>query len=110
MDKKDKHQMLTMQLVVLFQSAALQQMGKLKSPVTDKIERDLQQAQLSIDMIEMLHTRMKPSLDADEERMFSGVLQELRLNYVDEVSKEQNAPTPSGQEPTPQAQPAGSPE
>jgi ribosomal protein L12E/L44/L45/RPP1/RPP2 len=91
MEKKEKHQMLTMQLLFLFQSAALQQMGKLKNPITDKIDRDLAQAQVSIDMVDMLYTRMKATLDSDEERMFTSALQELRLNFVDEVTKEQNA-------------------
>ena len=73
----------------MFQTAALQHMGKLKNPLTDKIERDLQQAQISIDMLEMLHSKMKGNLTSEEERILSNVLQELRLNYVDEVTKEQ---------------------
>ena len=76
-----------MQLVSLFQFAALQQMGKVKNPITDKIERDLVQAQSSIDMLEMIYTKMKPGLSHDEERMLSIILQELRLNFVDESSK-----------------------
>jgi hypothetical protein len=87
MDAKEKQSMLLMQLVVLFQSTALQHMGKLKNPMTDVIERDLQQAQISIDMIAMLQDRMKGNLSEEEERMLSSVLRDLRLNYVDEVNK-----------------------
>ena len=90
MDYKEKDELLLTQLILMFQTAALQQMGKLKNPTTDKIDVDLPQAQISIDLLEMLHKKMKGNLTGDEERIFSTVLQELKLNYVDEVSKHQN--------------------
>lgn len=89
MDQKEKNEFLLSQLIFMFQSAALQQMGKLKNPMSDAIERDLSQAQISIDMLEMIHTKTKGNLSPEEERMFKQVLQELRLNYVDEAMKQQ---------------------
>ena len=113
MDNKEKQTFLLTQLVLMFQTAALQQMGKLKNPMTDKIEKDLSQAQISIDMLDMLYTKMKSNLLPDEEKMFSTVLQELKLNYVDEVAKAKTQPdrttssssqsTASPSEPTPQS-------
>jgi hypothetical protein len=96
MDHNDKHTVLLAQLVSMFHFAALQQMGKLKNPMTDKIERDLQQAQATIELIEMLHSKMKGNLNVEEEKMFSSILQEVKLNYVDEVGK----PQPAGDPPT----------
>jgi hypothetical protein len=87
MDANERQSMLLLQLIALFQSTALQQMGKLKNPITDKVEKELEQAKISIDMIDMLQTKMKGNLLEDEERMFSAVLRDLRLNYVDEVNK-----------------------
>jgi hypothetical protein len=87
MNASEKNELLLAQLIFMFQTAALQQMGKIKNPMTDKIERDLQQAQISIDILDMLHAKMKGNLAPAEEKMFSGVLQELRLNYVDEAAK-----------------------
>lgn len=104
MDAKEKQSMLLLQLVMLFQSAALQQMGKLKNPISDKIERDLQQAQISIDMIEMLHDKTKGNLADEEEKMISSVLRDLRLNYVDEANKTPQQPpadAAAGKEQTP---------
>lgn len=92
MENKEKDQLLFIQLILMFQTAAMQHMGKLKNPLTDKVERDLSQAQISIDMLEMLHKKTKSSLSQEEERMLSMVLQELRLNYVDEVAKAQSSP------------------
>ena len=87
MNSTEKNELLLAQLIFMFQTAALQQMGKIKNPMTDKIERDLQQSQISIDILDMLHAKMKGNLTAGEEKMFTGVLQELRLNYVDEAAK-----------------------
>ncbi len=85
----EKNTSLLFSLIMTFQAAAMQQMGKLKDPSTDKIKRDLQQAQLSIDILDMLEERTKGNLSEDESRFLKGVLQELKLNYVDESTKEQ---------------------
>ena len=92
MDSKQKDELLLIQLILMFQTAALQHMGKLKNPITDKIEQDLQQAQISIDILDLLHSKMKNNLSQDEEKLFINVLKELKLNYVDEMNKAQKAP------------------
>lgn len=89
-----KDELLLIQLILMFQTAAMQHMGKIKNPLTEKVEQDLQQAQISIDILELLQRKMKNNLSADEEKMFSTVLQDLRLNYVDEIGKAQKAATP----------------
>jgi len=83
----EKNSSLFFSLVMTFQAAAMQQMGKLKSPVSDKIERDLQQAQLSIDILDMLEEKTRGNLSEEENKVLKGILQELKLNYVDEMSK-----------------------
>jgi hypothetical protein len=101
----DKNELLFLHLVSLFQFAALQQMGKVKNPVTDAIERDLAQARTSIDMLEMLSLKTKGNLSREQEKLLSGVLQDLRLNFVDEVNKnpaEPATPAPPASEPPPQ--------
>jgi hypothetical protein len=65
----------------------MQQLGKIKSPFTDKLERDLQGAQGTIDMLEMIRDKTKGNLSGEEARLIGQVLQELRLNYVDEANK-----------------------
>ena len=98
MTDHEKDELLLTQIALMFQTAALQQMGKLKNPVTDAVERDLGQARISIDILDVLHRRMKGNLTETEERMFTNVLRELRLNYVDEAAKpaaEQQKPAPT---------------
>ena len=79
---------LFMQLVMTFQAAAWQQMGKIKNPITDKIERSLDQARYSIDMLEMLKSKTKGNLSEDELKFVNHVLTELQLNFVDELNKD----------------------
>ena len=88
MTEQEKDELLLTQVALMFQTAALQQMGKLKSPFSDAVERDLGQARISIDILDVLHRRMKGNLSDAEERMFANVLRELRLNYVDELEKD----------------------
>lgn len=79
---------LFVQLLYIFHSSAMQSMGKVKNPFTDKIERDLQQAKQSIDMIEMMKEKTKGNLSEELNSILDRFLTELRLNFVDESSKD----------------------
>ena len=94
MTQSDKDSALLMNLLLLFQAAAMQHMGKIKNPMTDTIERDLEQAQFAIDTLDMMANKMKGNLSPDEKRLLTSILKELKLNYVDEQSK----PTPQPEE------------
>ena len=87
----DKNSSLFFSLVMTFHAAAMQQMGKLKNPISDTMERDLQQAQVSIDILDMLIEKTQGNLSEEEAKLLKGLLQELKLNYVDEMSKEQSS-------------------
>ena len=96
MTPEEKNSALFASLVMMFQSAAMQNLGKIKSPVTDKLERDLEQAQLTIDILDMLLVKAKGNMSPDEERFLKGVVQELKLNYVDEKAKDEPKPAEKG--------------
>ena len=87
MNQQEKDTALFANLVMMFHSATMGHLGKVKNPITEKIERDLDQAQLMIDLLDMLLTKTKGNLSAEEEKFLSNVLRELKLNYVDEKSK-----------------------
>lgn len=76
-----------LQLVAMFQMAAMQQLGKIANPVTEKVERDLAQARASIDILEMLQEKTKGNLSEGEAQYLSKVVFELQMNYVDESGK-----------------------
>jgi hypothetical protein len=73
--------------VLSFQEAAWQQMGKVPSMVSGKIERDLEMAKHSIDMLGMLEVKTKGNLTENENKYLQHVLYELRLNYLEEQRK-----------------------
>lgn len=88
----DKISYLFMLLVGTYEMAALQQMGKIKNPLTDQIEKNLEQAQFSIELLDMLRQKTKGNLNEDENKFLENVLAQLKLNYVDELEKEKNPP------------------
>lgn len=90
MTGSEKNTALFGSLLMMFQSAALQFMGKLKNPHTEKIERDLDQAQMSIDMLAMILEKTTGNLTPEEKNYLETILRDLRLNYVDEASKEKS--------------------
>jgi hypothetical protein len=95
---------LFLQLVISLESAAWYQMGKIASPITGKIERDLEQAKVSIDLLVMLQEKTKGNLLAEERQMLENAVYTLQINYVDELNKEPGQPPeakPDGGEPKP---------
>jgi len=92
--KKDELHFI--QLVLMFQTAALQQMGKVQNPITQKIERDLDQARFSIDMLEMIQNKTKNNLSENEKKYLEHALFELRMNFVDEMSKDKGKKKENG--------------
>lgn len=73
------------QLVYTFQAAAMQQMGKIVNPITNQVEKNMEQAKHSIDMLAMLETKTSGNLTEREQKILEKTLFELRMNYVDEM-------------------------
>jgi len=88
-ESEKKNEFHFIQLVITFQAAAMQQMGKLQNPITKKVERNLDQARFSIDMLEMIQNKTKNNLSENEKKFLEHTLYELRMNYLDEVKKEE---------------------
>ena len=87
------HNILFMQLVIQNQQIAMMAMGKIKNPISDKIERNLEHAKVYIDTLDMLQAKTKGNLSEYEEKFLSETLKELKLNYVDEVDKDKKQTT-----------------
>lgn len=82
-------QILFMQLVIQNQQIAQMSLGKMKNPLTDKSEINLDYAKISIDTLDMLAAKTKGNLSDYEEKFLTEVIKELKLNYVEELGKEQ---------------------
>ena len=82
-----KEDQLFVHLVNTFVQSAWISLGKVKNPVTDTLERNLEQATYYIDLLDMLQTKMKGNLSEWEEQYIIHSLSELKLNFIDEQKK-----------------------
>jgi hypothetical protein len=57
------------------------------NPMTNAIEKNIEQAQQAIDMLDMLKNKTKGNISVDAEKLLTQFLSDLRLNYVDEIAK-----------------------
>jgi len=55
--------------------------------MTNAIEKNIEQAQQAIDMLDMLKNKTKGNISVDAEKLLTQFLSDLRLNYVDEIAK-----------------------
>ncbi|OGR92673.1 MAG: hypothetical protein A2992_10210 [Elusimicrobia bacterium RIFCSPLOWO2_01_FULL_59_12] len=74
-------------LVMSLATAAWSQLGKIPHPTTQKIEKDLEQAKMSIDFLRMLLEKTKGNLKPKEDELLGNTVADLELNFADEVKK-----------------------
>jgi hypothetical protein len=93
MDPQDNINAHFVSLVMMLASACWQQIGKIPNPMTGKIEKELEHAQLTIEILSMIKDKTKGNLSLEEDRLISNTLSDLQINYADEISKnEENKP------------------
>ena len=97
----DVHKAMFMELVIMLSSSAMQQLGKIINPLTGKTECNLEAAQATIDMLEMIEAKTRGNLDRDEGRLLANTLTSLRMNFVETA-----AATPPDSKPDAKAEPA----
>jgi len=88
MDQSRADEARFVQLVAMFQMAAMQQLGKLSNPVSGEVTRDLEQAQATIGMLETIRRKSEGNRTQAESEFLDKVLFELQMNYVDETRRE----------------------
>lgn len=70
--------------VVLDQLAgvAWQKLGLQPDMITGKIEPDLAQARVAIDVVGYLSSQIEPQLDEDDKKQIHSLVRDLKINYV----------------------------
>ena len=74
--------------IIMLGALGMQQMGKMKNPITNEMEKDFIQASHTIELLELLEEKTSGNLSEDEEKVMKSTLTNLRLTYVEEVNKE----------------------
>ena len=79
-------------LVISLAAATMQHLGKTMNPMTNKIDKNLQAAQATIDMLDMLVAKTQGNLGDAEAKLLKSVLADLKLNYVETMNEKSVAP------------------
>jgi uncharacterized protein DUF1844 len=98
-----RHDQVLLGLVFSLQAGAMQQLGKIQNPMTGEIQKDLEQARATIDVLEMLKVKCRTETPEDVLRLLDGAVMDLQLNYMDEVKKAAAGPDESANGETPEA-------
>lgn len=93
--QEETNKALFSHLIMSLASSAMQHMGKLVNPMTNKTEINRDAAQTTIDMLEMIQAKTKGNLDSDESRFLDQTLTGLRLNFVDLPAEAPAMPPPA---------------
>ena len=69
----------------------MQHLGKIGEQESGEIKRDLTQASMTIDMLDMLLKKCAGNMTPEEEKLLTHVVSELKLNYIDEKGRPDSA-------------------
>ena len=87
LESKLTEQQLFDQLISSLVHSAWVYLGKIKNPMNDKLEKNVDQASVQIDMLDMLFKRMTGNLSEEEDKYLGNVIRELKMNFVEEKNK-----------------------
>jgi len=88
-DEKNTAQ-LFIQLVIQNQQMAMISLGKVKNPVSDTHDKNLEYSKISIDTLDMLIQKTKGNLSDYEEKFLTETVNQLKIIFVEESAKEEN--------------------
>jgi hypothetical protein len=83
LSEDQQNQLLFMMLVQQHEQIGMMGLGKIKNPVTDKLETDINSAKYAIDTLNMLEKFTSGNLNTEMKGYLQHVLSTLRLNFVD---------------------------
>ena len=90
---ENKNMQLFMGLCTSLVTQAWMQLGKIKNPMTDKIEADINAASLTIDMLGMLKNKTQGNISDEEAKILDQSISELKMNYIMSKEKAEEEPT-----------------
>jgi hypothetical protein len=94
---------LFLQLVIGLSQTAMMALGKLKNPITNKVETDLEAARDTIDTLAAIESRTRGNLPPEEGRVLQQALASIRLNYVDVMKQGASSPASPEAAPSPES-------
>ena len=71
--------------VAQLEYGALMALGLMENPVTKEKKKELPQAQMFIDQLDMLKTKTKGNLNSEEDKVIGDAASRLKMAYVEAV-------------------------
>jgi hypothetical protein len=68
-------------------TTAMYHFGDFPDPVTKETRRNLAAAKQTVDILSILKTKTEGNLDEDEKQLLDGILYELRMRFVKEMTQ-----------------------
>ncbi len=84
-------EILFCQLVMSLHADVMQHLGKIKNPVSGKIEPDLEKARQALDMLVMIRNKTRGNLTEDENQLLERLINEAEINYQNVIKKIPNS-------------------
>lgn len=80
--QEEEHSLFNL-LILSLGNAALVTLGLVSEPGAAHVHKDLDSAKYHIALLEILETKTKGNLTAEEEKLLTGLLYDLRLKFVE---------------------------
>jgi hypothetical protein len=96
---------LFVNMIMMFSSSVLQHLGRIPDPGSGQAQVDLQAAQTSIDLLDMLEQKTKGNLDEDETQMLTETLSALKMQFVQASNAQGDSPVEPSEPAPPEATP-----
>ena len=87
-DDKKLFEALFHQMVFSLNEATMMNLGKIVNPASGNTERNLLQAQNSLDLLRMLKDKTRNNLNEHESQLIDQAIMGLQVNYAYEVDRE----------------------
>jgi len=73
--------------IISLSTQALMHLGEIPNPLTGKVEKEIEVAKQTIDILSLLQEKTQGNLDQGEEKLMEEVLYDLRMKYVEAVRR-----------------------
>lgn len=96
MAEKEKEQKTDEEIEIVFTqfisglyTSTMQHLGKLMNPFTGQVDRNLDAARHTIELVRMLKEKTKGNLTTKESDTLNNALSNMQMNYVDELERQE---------------------
>ena len=88
----EKIEFLFIQFISGLYTSTMQTLGKIMNPVTGQIDKNLDAAQSTIELVRMLKEKTKGNLSKRESDTINNALANMQMNYADELKRQDESP------------------